>query len=1022
MSMSLQDLTTSFLYGEFITFSSDNFATATAVSNGDGGFTLAPATGVDWTNDTSVVGGGGSVEAVNISVPTVTSGSAAGSVDPYAETNGILEFVIAQADGTFSQPFYGQIIGWNDGVVAFQAYQNYTSDGTTGTLSDPIAAVPYFYLSTTALAAGAEPPTGVSINTTSPAPAIFDPEYPVTPVPLLLNNPDGELLDGFGNSWSSLVGTTFDSNDVAIIDTVSQNPSTLALTTGAGETFATANDTNVSIVAAYNDAQVVELQYTNAQGDTVDVYGQLIGTGQTDLLFQVYTGFNPQSGAVSSPDTSLPFILLSKNSLSGGVPVVIFNQDTAGGDINAPAGGEDLTAFGLTAASGLATWSLNLHDLFGVTASGGGITISSDQFAIITDESGRGIIDMATAGDWANSGNAVVDGGTTVQVTAVYDDWQVVAFQVTQANGSQTTVYGQVIGWNGAEIAFNAFSAFDDVNGPSGSINGMASFVLATTPTAVSGAGNTDQSLYVASAIGPIDAPLFLNPSTPAPNLDLSTLVSNSFRTPSDYVAFASVVQQNPTTLAFSILPSHSVNQTWTGVYGVGTTGSVVVENVYAVSQPSLYTFGQTQIMELGFEPSGTSTPSKTVYAQFIGYNADTLLLQVLPGFNPATGTWAPSVGNVVGTYNADPYMVISDVSLIASDGMPIDDVFTSNGALAPLSLLPLCFCAGTLIATPTGEAAVETLARGDTVLTAKGQARRVTWIGRGRVLATRGRRGPATPVIVRKGALADNVPHADLHVTKGHAFLVDGVLIPVEFLVNHRSILWDDRAQEVSLYHVELDTHDVLLANGAPAESYRDDGNRWLFQNANTGWGLPPRDPCAPVLTGGPVVDAVWRQLLDRTGPRRGAPLTEDADLHLLVDGSRVDANGPSDGRPEAGGPDGMIRVFALPASARSVRIVSRSAVPAELGLARDPRELGVAVRRLVLRQGTWFRAIALTDPALQNGFHDPEPADGIRWTNGDADLPVSLFAGRSGRLELVLHLGGSTRYIDDGSVVRVA
>jgi hypothetical protein len=72
-----------------------------------------------------------------------------------------------------------------------------------------------------------------------------------------------------------------------------------------------------------------------------------------------------------------------------------------------------------------------------------------------------------------------------------------------------------------------------------------------------------------------------------------------------------------------------------------------------------------------------------------------------------------------------------------------------------------------------------------------------------------------------------------------------------------------------VIVYHIELETHDALIANGAAAESYRDDGNRWLFHNANSGWHLPPKDPCAPVLTGGPVVDAVWRRLLDRAGPR---------------------------------------------------------------------------------------------------------------------------------------------------------
>jgi Hint domain len=174
-----------------------------------------------------------------------------------------------------------------------------------------------------------------------------------------------------------------------------------------------------------------------------------------------------------------------------------------------------------------------------------------------------------------------------------------------------------------------------------------------------------------------------------------------------------------------------------------------------------------------------------------------------------------------------------------------------------------ICFCTGAGIATPSGEVPVERLAVGDMVLTADGAVRPIVWTGVGHALAVRGRRGPTTPVIVRKGALADNVPHRDLRVTKGHSLLLDGVLIPVEFLVNHRSIMWDDRAQRVTIHHIELATHDVLLANGAPAESYRDDGNRRLFQNANSGWDLPPRAPCAPVLTGVPEVDAIgdaWR------------------------------------------------------------------------------------------------------------------------------------------------------------------
>jgi hypothetical protein len=320
---------------------------------------------------------------------------------------------------------------------------------------------------------------------------------------------------------------------------------------------------------------------------------------------------------------------------------------------------------------------------------------------------------------------------------------------------------------------------------------------------------------------------------------------------------------------------------------------------------------------------------------------------------------------------------------------------------------MPICFLAGTQIATPACELAVERLVVGDAVMTLRGEARRIVWIGEGRVLATRGRRTAATPVVVRKGALADNVPHRDLRVTKGHSLYLDGVLIPVEFLVNHRSILWDDRAQEVTIYHVELETHDVLLADGAPAESYRDDGNRWLFQNGNSGWPLPPQGPCAPVLNGGPVVDAVWRRRLERAGPRPGVPVTDDPDLHLLVDGRRLAA------ASRCGG----LYIFRLAARPVTVRIVSRAAVPAELGLARDPRPLGVALRQIMLSQGLRVQTIEVDDVSLTEGFHEFEPDNGFRWTDGDADVPTELFAGFTGPLELMLHIGSTARYPADNS-----
>ena len=373
----------------------------------------------------------------------------------------------------------------------------------------------------------------------------------------------------------------------------------------------------------------------------------------------------------------------------------------------------------------------------------------------------------------------------------------------------------------------------------------------------------------------------------------------------------------------------------------------------------------------------------------YFSYNGTTNTLLFETPDDVAAGSdvadWAPSAG----------FDAFGD----GPSGAPSPVSATDLQELNVLGYTLACFLPGTRIATPRGEVQVQELKVGDLVLTQRGESKPITWIGQGAALATRGRRTAATPVIVRKGAMGDNCPNRDLHITKGHALYVDDVLIPAEFLVNHRSIQWDDRAQEVTVYHIELERHDVLLANGAPAESYRDDGNRWLFRNASTGWDQPAKPPCAPVLTGGPIVDAIWSRLLALAGPRPGLPLTEDADLHLLVDGVRVD------GEPLAGG--GL--TFRLPPHARGVRIVSRSGVPEELGLSRDPRVLGVAIRQIVAWRGRFPTVTEADDPRLHDGFHGYEADNGFRWTNGDAELPASVFEG-AGALDL--YLRGDTLY----------
>jgi hypothetical protein len=155
-------------------------------------------------------------------------------------------------------------------------------------------------------------------------------------------------------------------------------------------------------------------------------------------------------------------------------------------------------------------------------------------------------------------------------------------------------------------------------------------------------------------------------------------------------------------------------------------------------------------------------------------------------------------------------------------------------------------------------------------------------------------------------------------------------------------------------------------------------------------------------VLTGGALVDAAWRRLLDRGGQRPAVPLTEDPDLHLLIDGQRLDAMSRTE----------RAYSFSLPDTRADVRIASRAAAPQELGLARDPRCLGVAVRRITLRQGSRSLSIEAADARLTDGFHTFEPELGLRWTDGDAALPAALLDGFDGPVEMHLLLGGLTRY----------
>jgi hypothetical protein len=143
------------------------------------------------------------------------------------------------------------------------------------------------------------------------------------------------------------------------------------------------------------------------------------------------------------------------------------------------------------------------------------------------------------------------------------------------------------------------------------------------------------------------------------------------------------------------------------------------------------------------------------------------------------------------------------------------------------------CFPAGTMILTPAGEVEVESLAAGDLVLTADGRTVPVRWVGRQTVSRVFADPLRALPIRISAGALGENIPVRDLSLSPEHAVFIDGVLVQASALVNGTSIIRDQSVPPVfAYYHIELATHELLVAEGAPAESFIDNVDRMGFDN----------------------------------------------------------------------------------------------------------------------------------------------------------------------------------------------
>jgi hypothetical protein len=274
----------------------------------------------------------------------------------------------------------------------------------------------------------------------------------------------------------------------------------------------------------------------------------------------------------------------------------------------------------------------------------------------------------------------------------------------------------------------------------------------------------------------------------------------------------------------------------------------------------------------------GGAAPGGTVSFDVLGYPSPAVLdLRGVPWRGDAAAYDAGSGLLSVGATTLDVGAGLQQTEFAAApDGFGGTEVSASFVA---------CFAAGTRIATVAGEVPVECLAIGDHVRGPWGEAMKVRWLGFRQVDCARHPRPDSVwPVRVRAGAFRPGVPARDLFLSPDHALFIAPpgmrpVLIPVRCLIDGASVA-RRRVARVVYWHVELERHAVLLAEGLPCESFLDTGNRAAFANGGPAVQLHPdfaasrwaAQACAPQARGGPAVEWARRWLAER---RRDADAT---------------------------------------------------------------------------------------------------------------------------------------------------
>jgi hypothetical protein len=647
-----------------------------------------------------------------------------------------------------------------------------------------------------------------------------------------------------------------------------------------------ANDT-VTITSNSDDIGLQDfVPVVNVIGGTVNGYGGLAFTEAQAAAFAPHAGLYQQVQPVAAGEavvtgTVLFGAPLQDDGLSGtsllvdgggdamfglDAPVTLLAGTTIG-DGNGPGSiailGTDFIEAGNFVVTALSPGAGSVADVLG------GLTIAG---SLAVGLAGQGALTLAgtLAGQAAGVGSAgtiIAQGSAALTLTTLSDGGLVVLENSTSlslgslAVGGRLTIGGSAAVESGGFVAVAAgggLSLAADALLAAGSLTAGGSLQLAGLLTL---AGALDVNGLVNLAGGTVVA---------ASLLDAGTIAGDGVVAAPTILNDGDVFVKNGTLLVAG-------NFANAGAVDIQTGGTLDIAGT-ASGTPYLFT-GPNALLTVD-DPLDFSAGA----SQFAGGDEIDLV-----GVAPALVSYAAGVVTITESAGVAGFVLGGTTSgvVVGADGAGGTDL-TINGQLP-------CFARGTRLLTPQGYRPVETLRPGDPVITAAGAKRPVRWLG-WRTLDFRGGRWrDALPVCIEAGAFAPGVPARAVVLSPQHAVCVPGALIPVGQLVNGVTVRRLP-ASAATYYHVELDRHDAVLAEGLACESYFDDGNRGgLYRSL--GQPHPARRPMAPYMTAGSRVILVRRRLHERvlamgytpTFAPRLSVVAEGVQAAVAIDAARV-------------------------------------------------------------------------------------------------------------------------------------